>query len=220
MPFQLRTNLHFCLVDDRAIFLDIDRDRYFYLPPKLEDAFLDVAAGNLSDGDDRARPLLQQGLLRSVPEPAWPIAALRPDPPLRDLGVEDASQVFLPLMARSVATQLFCAWAIRQRPLARIVADLRRPPRAALKSFEASERRVRAIRRSFVATQMVLRPHDRCLAQSMAFLRLCKYTGFVPALLFGVRINPFTAHCWIQHGSLVLNDEAERVRSFTPILRL
>ncbi|HCY01912.1 MAG TPA: lasso peptide biosynthesis B2 protein, partial [Erythrobacter sp.] len=32
------------------------------------------------------------------------------------------------------------------------------------------------------------------------------------------RSDPFGAHCWVQHGEAVLNDTAEEVLRYTPIL--
>jgi Transglutaminase-like superfamily len=36
--------------------------------------------------------------------------------------------------------------------------------------------------------------------------------------VFGVNADPFEAHCWVQAGSVVLNDTLGRVSSFTPIM--
>jgi hypothetical protein len=38
-----------------------------------------------------------------------------------------------------------------------------------------------------------------------------------PSLVFGVRMNPFRAHCWVQLGGQVLIGDFEQVRLFTPI---
>jgi len=36
--------------------------------------------------------------------------------------------------------------------------------------------------------------------------------------VIGIRPDPFLAHCWVQHKGLVLNDDIDNVRTFTPIL--
>jgi hypothetical protein len=36
--------------------------------------------------------------------------------------------------------------------------------------------------------------------------------------VFGVREAPFTAHCWVQDGAVVLNDHLENVDLYTPIM--
>ena len=42
----------------------------------------------------------------------------------------------------------------------------------------------------------------------------------VPAAVwvFGVRTWPFSAHCWLQIGDAVLDDDPERVGIYPPIL--
>ena len=36
--------------------------------------------------------------------------------------------------------------------------------------------------------------------------------------VFGVMARPFRAHCWLQSETEILNDDADHVRAFTPIL--
>jgi hypothetical protein len=38
--------------------------------------------------------------------------------------------------------------------------------------------------------------------------------------VIGVSVKPFLAHSWVQIGELVLNDTAEHVQTFTPILAI
>ncbi len=42
--------------------------------------------------------------------------------------------------------------------------------------------------------------------------------GIHPDWVFGVKTEPFDAHCWVQHGEIVLNDAPDRVRQYSPIL--
>jgi hypothetical protein len=59
-----------------------------------------------------------------------------------------------------------------------------------------------------------------CLFDSLALLEyLARYRIF-PLLVFGVVADPFQAHCWLQHGNAVLNDEFARVSKYKPILSL
>jgi hypothetical protein len=38
--------------------------------------------------------------------------------------------------------------------------------------------------------------------------------------LIGVSTKPFLAHAWVQMSELVLNDTAEHVQTFTPLLAI
>ncbi len=41
MSYKLRNGLSFCQIDGGLVFLDIDNDRYFFLPNQLERTFLE-----------------------------------------------------------------------------------------------------------------------------------------------------------------------------------
>ncbi|MET0307850.1 MAG: lasso peptide biosynthesis B2 protein [Sphingomonas sp.] len=57
-----------------------------------------------------------------------------------------------------------------------------------------------------------------CLPSSLFLLHLLHRHGLQARWVFGVRTYPFEAHCWVEHGEVVLNDSLEHVRWFTPIV--
>jgi hypothetical protein len=57
-----------------------------------------------------------------------------------------------------------------------------------------------------------------CLFDSLALIHFLARFGLYPDWVFGVQADPFEAHCWVQAGSVVLNDTVERVSAFTPIM--
>ena len=59
---------------------------------------------------------------------------------------------------------------------------------------------------------------DRCLHDSLALVCFLASEGSFPRLVIGVKMRPFGAHSWVQHGGTVLNDQHENVRRFSPIL--
>lgn len=62
-------------------------------------------------------------------------------------------------------------------------------------------------------------PRDyNCLFDCLALLRLLGHRHVFPHWIFGVQLAPFAAHCWLQLGNAVLNDRAEYVNAFTPIM--
>jgi hypothetical protein len=62
-------------------------------------------------------------------------------------------------------------------------------------------------------------PRDyRCLFDSLALIEVLAHHGLFPYWVFGVYPEPFEAHCWVQEGSVVLNDRVAHVSPFTPIL--
>jgi hypothetical protein len=60
----------------------------------------------------------------------------------------------------------------------------------------------------------------RCVQDSLA-LMTCLWRRHLDAeLYFGVRLDPFAAHCWVQSGDLLLTDPAASVAEFSPVFRL
>jgi transglutaminase superfamily protein len=70
------------------------------------------------------------------------------------------------------------------------------------------------------ATAFLLRSHDRCMVRGLAFHASCRKTGLNTKLVLGVIAHPFTAHCWVQLGNVVLVGGYEQARLYTPILVL
>jgi hypothetical protein len=60
----------------------------------------------------------------------------------------------------------------------------------------------------------------RCLLSSVVLSEFLARYRMRSHCVFGVRARPFAAHCWLEIGNRVLNDSVERVRAFTPILRV
>jgi hypothetical protein len=57
-----------------------------------------------------------------------------------------------------------------------------------------------------------------CLFDSLALIHFLARFQVYPDWVFGVSADPFEAHCWVQTGSVVLNDTVARISGFTPIL--
>jgi hypothetical protein len=57
-----------------------------------------------------------------------------------------------------------------------------------------------------------------CLLESLTLIDFLERFDVTPELVFGVRTDPFEAHCWVQCNGVVLNESIDRVRQFTPIM--
>ncbi len=56
-----------------------------------------------------------------------------------------------------------------------------------------------------------------CLIRSALLVAFLRRRGLVADWVFGVRLWPFSAHCWVQCGDVCLNDDFERLRAYTPL---
>lgn len=58
----------------------------------------------------------------------------------------------------------------------------------------------------------------KCLFDSLALIEFLARYRLFPTWAYGVEIEPFNAHCWVQEGDILFNDIAEEVRRYTPIM--
>ena len=58
-----------------------------------------------------------------------------------------------------------------------------------------------------------------CLVRSFLMLTYLRRLGFDADWVIGVRTWPFRAHCWLQAGDVALDDDAERLVAYTPMVR-
>jgi len=56
-----------------------------------------------------------------------------------------------------------------------------------------------------------------CLQDSLALRDWLGSRQASAAIVFGVKLDPFAAHCWVQSENTVLNDAPDKVREFTPV---
>jgi hypothetical protein len=117
---------------------------------------------------------------------------------------------------------LACAridWYLRKKHLSRILARIERR-RIRVRSSTVFHN-VTCTSRLIEAFEHLRPLYPRpylCLFESLALVEfLASYRSF-PRVVIGVIADPFQAHCWLQEGNVVLNDDLERILKYKPIL--
>lgn len=64
----------------------------------------------------------------------------------------------------------------------------------------------------------VYRSSDNCLLDSLVLTTFLNHYSVPSILVLGVKTKPFAAHAWVQTDSIVLNDKAENVQMYAPIV--
>ncbi|WP_312404629.1 lasso peptide biosynthesis B2 protein [Brevundimonas sp.] len=82
----------------------------------------------------------------------------------------------------------------------------------------SSERSVAKMTRAFQQLLPWLPGQGACLYRAFLLLTLLRRAGLDADWVFGVKTWPFSAHCWIQFGDAVLDDDPERVSAYRPIM--
>jgi hypothetical protein len=220
MYWRLLPHATCCLAADRLVLLDLRQDRYFMVPQAVAGATLDWLLAE----EHGAPPEAMTALLRSG-------AIFRTgDPPLRadeQATIDVSANLADRDPATSRATVADCArvmalvtatWAmLHLRSLDRILAQ-----KLAQRVDATDGREHLAVARA-VAFDAVRRfsPLPRnCLLDSLALYAWLARDRIDVKLVFGVTAQPFAAHCWLQSGPVIVNDNYDRVSRFTPILNL
>jgi hypothetical protein len=82
----------------------------------------------------------------------------------------------------------------------------------------AGQDRAALLTNAFRALRPIFQRDHLCLFDSLALLEFLALYDIFPTWVFGVRPEPFAAHCWVQSDNVVLNDTVERTSGFIPIM--
>jgi hypothetical protein len=218
MGYRLRDGLSWCVCAGRAVFLDLERDRYFCLRSPDDTAFRQLVSSPGHETDSSALARLERcGVLSLDAQATVPIPTATAVPVRRDLAIETDGEARAIDLARAIFAHRRAQRAVKRQPLAEIVAAL--SIRAADEASEAIavSAELRRLSAAFASSTLFLRKQNNCLPRALAVRLLCRKAQ-IPAIVFGVRIEPFSAHCWAQWQDMVIVGDLEVVRLFTPIL--
>jgi hypothetical protein len=218
MTLRLADGVHATKVGDDLVLLDVAADTYFCLP--LPEDVVEVDGGLITAGPPAlGEALCAAGLAvvgRGEDRAGRPDKPTPPTRTARALIAQAGDNLDLRSGPRHWRALAIAAW--------RAVSGRRR-------TFEATLPRHRptSIRTGFTAGLLadvaVYRrlipwvPLDGlCLFRSGMMLAYLQALGHRVDWVFGVRTWPFRAHCWLQAGDVALDDEAERLAAYAPIM--
>lgn len=217
----LKPRVGYCDIGDRLVFLDVDRDRYLMIAPELDMAARDLVAGRVVDANGLAA-LAATGLFISSHAAAGsshPFSGIRPTRAWCDRAEGTSNKLAFGVhyvaaflcLAFSHLVARYCPFRMR---IFLATSLTRSGEKASLPS------KIPALLAAFHSATLVFPRKDRCLADALAlhaYLALCRLRT---TIVFGVQLGPFQAHCWVQHGDVVLGQDIETVRAFRPVLAL
>lgn len=217
---HLQPHVSYGMVAGRPLFLDVSRDRYFALDPAAEAAFNRLTqhrARHECDDPDAARLLATN--LFALADERQPLAPAQIKIPDRDLPIpaERAAQNLLDLP--EIWLLLWRARrALQSQRLNPILAALTRRRLEVTAPLDAAATGCLAAR--FRRTRALVPLAPSCLQDSLALGFWLARRSARPAIVFGAKLNPFGAHCWVQSKAAILSDAPDNVAEFTPVLVL
>ena len=205
--------LSFGLVDGRPVFMDEGGDSYFLLEPEQEAEFLTLLSTS------GARRQVSAGLCRALNLPAQcqtlsPAQCLAAERSLLD-GPRLLGKTRLIDVLKLWRTLHLVRRSLKQRPIQALLNELRTsdPPDGEMSLAD----RLMARALDFAAARRAVPIAPNCLADSLALLVWLGPTRNAATLVFGVKLDPFAAHCWVQSGAILLNDRVDEIARFQPV---
>ena len=201
-------------MDEALVFLDLARDRYVALHGADRAAFERLRCGEANDSDAMARLIATGFIVRADSGPC--LDPTRIDVPARDL-CDSTDNGFS--FAMAVATAGALRWASRAMRPERIAATIEtlRQAKQTLDAI-APTSSIEQLAAHYAACRWINPVRPRCLIDALALDRILLARKMRAILVFGVRLNPFGAHCWLQTSDAILTGTAAEARNFRPIM--
>jgi hypothetical protein len=226
--YLLPPHVHFCQRNDAFVFIDLKQDDYTLVNGAAATALKMLTLQqdrNLipSDRDinDGLQELVHGGLLttdRNIGRKIEPthtnvaIDFLVDRASIPDISVH-TSQLLNLILSFSTA-KLRLRW---QRIEDTVNSVATRKTRHAV-NHPFDNERARQLTAVFLKLRSFFPTNYLCLFDSLALIEFLSKYRIYPDWVFGVRLEPWAAHCWVQHGHFTLNEDPEEAANYTPIM--
>lgn len=224
MDYQLREGLFFCFIGDSPVFLDTEYNRYFMLSAELEDAFISFVRGQNCSSSVLHR-LRERNLLTATKPFRRSNQTVTISHPARSVMEEchPSTQVSVRTYIEVLSTVLRFKHILSTKKLIPSLDHLsaargRNPVQPDQINSGSIESRIVSITRQFLSARRHIPIAMSCLLDSLSLSTYLANHRLPSNLVFGVSLSPFSAHCWVQHGQIVLNETVGEAVAYTQIL--
>jgi hypothetical protein len=224
--FFLPAHVHCCRRGDAFVFLDLKQDDYTLIVGDAAAALCEITtqprAG--ASGPQHAQSLhelVRGGLLTPDSASGRMITATRSDIALQQLLDADSTLpvgVTISHVCNFIAACTTAAIRLRWSRIENTISAVSRRKAVRSSRHPMDLDRARHLAGIFQRLRRLFPANYLCLFDSLALLEfLARYDVF-PTWVFGVRLEPWAAHCWLQHEEFTFNECVEEVSRYTPIM--
>jgi hypothetical protein len=233
--YLLRDSVYLCRSGGYWFFLDLERNRYSChteahlqsLLPLPSDPGPRHQSGDTgrspaaADAAEIIAELMDQGILTLNPAEGKPVRPTDRPLPTLDLAACKVRISKLRCAYRLpgfLASSRYADRHLETAPLQGIIQRFQRRKQMQRRSGAGASCEAARLAAAFEALRPIYPRPYVCLFDSFALAEFLSRCGVFPDWIFGIRAEPFEAHCWVQVGNIVLNDTVEQVQRFTPIM--
>lgn len=226
--YFLPSHVHFCQRGDACVFLDLRQDDYTLVNGSAAAALRALStqtndAQPTRDFSEELSELLKGGLLITQSHNGKVVAPTRIELAVEHL-VDRETLRDQPVSVGHIMT-FFAACTTARASLRWKKIEATVMSVANRKARHASDRpldlaRAQQLTAAFLKLRGFFPGNYLCLFDSLALLNFLASYGVYPTWVFGVRLEPFAAHCWVQYRHYALNEEVEEAANYTPIMAI
>lgn len=223
--YLLPAGVHCCRLDAAFVFLDLARDDYTLIPGDAA-AALSVLASQpeqLTEAHARSlQELVTAGLLTtrlSEGRRFAPTHANFATESLLDSESSDELKVRPTHLWNFIAACTTAAIRLKARSIEGTVTRVARR-KARRSSADLDMQRARQLTAIFRKLRALFPFNYLCLFDSLALIEFLARYDLFPNWVFGVRLAPWAAHCWVQHGDVAFNECIEEAAHYSQIMAI
>jgi len=224
--YLLRKDVHFCCRGDAFVFLDLLHDDYLLLNG------VDAASFRQIVNEPAVRPtsqaltngpagMLDQGLLTTDASCGKEIAVTRVVIAVDELLDPDRSErpaLSMQHLWRFLYACTRASLQLRFVQLIRVVRSIEKRKKRRSNGSPVDLAQVRTLCALFDRFRMIFPTNYLCLYDSLALIEFLAQYRIFPTWVFGVTLEPWGAHCWVQHDGYLLNESAEVASKYSPVM--
>lgn len=224
--YFLPAHVHVCCRGDDFVFLDLKQDDYTLVQGAAAAALKAISLTGQVDGSqpeaaDALKELLAGGLLISDRNKGRSVRVTQAELAMESLIDPEAMPQTRPSVShvyRFIAACTVAAARLRWNRIEDTVksVELRKQRYNSNSNFDM--RAARELTAVFQTLRSLFPRNYLCLYDSLALLEFLARHRVFPTWVFGVRLEPWAAHCWVQEGQFVFNEDVETAAGYTPIM--
>jgi hypothetical protein len=208
---------------DAVIFLDLRNDDYLMITGEAAAAFRQLSQQSCMPLDRSLTELVDNGLLTTDQSSGKDVATTHIDLALEHLSTSDVGaevRITLRHFWRFTAACTIAAWRLMWQRLEKTIhcVEQRKRTRGSLRAFDVE--RARELVAVFHALRLLFPVNYLCLYDSLALVEFLASYDVFPTWVFGVKLEPWAAHCWVQEAGITFNEEVEQAATFTAIMAI
>lgn len=235
-PYQLHKDVFLCLCDNRLVFLDLRNNQYLCLNRRntqtANTIFTDFRkhtarqpSGASGTDTDNTQVVLQalsdRGLLAESDTNGKKAVAVTIQAPHNSF----LSNVRYPPPTAHLSywvaffhASIKASWKLRWYSMQRVVQSVESRKQHFAESQIVNKNSLYKMTAVFHSLRPYYARKYLCLYDSLALIEFLAHYRLFPQWVYGIKAEPFGAHCWVQDDDCVLNDSVEHASRFTPIM--